>query len=285
MCLDPGTASAKRMLARDAATRANAMNPEQVRLAISLLAAHVLADFVIQTDKDVRHKNRFRVLLRHCLVAASLSYLLSGFWPAWPVPLTILVTHLALDLAKTKHLPARIRSFVLDQAAHFLVILVLSALLPSVMPALQQSLWQTILGANFYAALIVLTGFVITVQAGSVLVGFGVEPFLGELHRDEAANDRGELQPGESRRKGFEQGGKVIGQLERATIFVLVLAGQPSAIGFLIAAKSLLRFGEIGAGASRKEVEYIIIGTFMSFLLALVFSYITRFALLGYQGT
>ena len=66
-------------------------------------------------------------------------------------------------------------------------------------------------------------------------------------------------------------------------IFVLILAGQPSAIGFLIGAKSLFRFGEIGAGASRKEVEYIIIGTLMSFLVALVVSYLTRLALLGYQ--
>ena len=54
---------------------------------------------------------------------------------------------------------------------------------------------------------------------------------------------------------------------------------QPSGVGFLIAAKSLLRFGEVREGANRMEAEYIIIGTLASFLFGLIIAYGTRWIL------
>ena len=41
-------------------------------------------------------------------------------------------------------------------------------------------------------------------------------------------------------------------------------------IGFLIAAKSISRFGETNNPAHRKEAEYILIGTMISFTVAIV---------------
>ena len=61
------------------------------------------------------------------------------------------------------------------------------------------------------------------------------------------------------------QGGRLIGRLERAMILMLVLAGQPDGIGFLIAAKSLLRFNELARDQDRRASEYVIIGTLASF--------------------
>jgi len=49
--------------------------------------------------------------------------------------------------------------------------------------------------------------------------------------------------------------------------------------GFLFAAKSILRFGEIKDSHQRKMAEYIIIGTFLSFGWALITSYLTQQAL------
>jgi hypothetical protein len=46
---------------------------------------------------------------------------------------------------------------------------------------------------------------------------------------------------------------------------VLIFINQPAGIGFLVTAKSILRFGEIKGPTQRKLTEYIIIGTFMSF--------------------
>ncbi|MBA3073294.1 MAG: hypothetical protein FP831_06845 [Anaerolineae bacterium] len=79
--------------------------------------------------------------------------------------------------------------------------------------------------------------------------------------------------------EGLKEGGKMIGWLERLLIFVFVLTGQYAGVGFLIAAKSVFRFGELKESENRKEAEYIIIGTFISFLFALAVSILARLAL------
>lgn len=79
--------------------------------------------------------------------------------------------------------------------------------------------------------------------------------------------------------RGFIDGGKVIGYLERTMIFLFVLAGHPTGIGFLIAAKSILRFGEVTDKNNRMEAEYIIIGTLMSIGYGMLISLATRYLL------
>ncbi len=75
---------------------------------------------------------------------------------------------------------------------------------------------------------------------------------------------------------GLKGGGKLIGQLERALIFLLVLIGQPAGIGFLVAAKSVLRFKE---SEEQKLAEYVLIGTLLSFGLAIALSILTMKAM------
>jgi hypothetical protein len=59
--------------------------------------------------------------------------------------------------------------------------------------------------------------------------------------------------------------------MERLIVAGAVLSGSAAAAGFVIAAKGLLRFREIG-GASKSNVdevtEYFLIGTFTSTVLA-----------------
>ena len=64
--------------------------------------------------------------------------------------------------------------------------------------------------------------------------------------------------------------GKYIGMLERVFIFAFVLLNQWSAIGFLITAKSVFRFGDLSRAKDRKLTEYILIGTLLSFGLAIL---------------
>lgn len=80
---------------------------------------------------------------------------------------------------------------------------------------------------------------------------------------------------------GFSNGGKVIGQYERLLILIFVLLDAPTAIGFLVAGKSIFRFGDLTDTKSRKAAEYILIGTLMSFTYALVIAYGTRFLLMA----
>jgi hypothetical protein len=60
-----------------------------------------------------------------------------------------------------------------------------------------------------------------------------------------------------------------IGRFERVLTVTFVLLDRYEAIGFLITAKSILRFGETRAPGARKEAEYILIGTMLSFTAAI----------------
>ena len=81
---------------------------------------------------------------------------------------------------------------------------------------------------------------------------------------------------------GMPGGGKMIGLLERGLIYILVLAGLPIGIGFLVAAKSVLRFETAKEGdlaENRKRSEYVIIGTLASFGWAILVSLAILFLL------
>lgn len=69
---------------------------------------------------------------------------------------------------------------------------------------------------------------------------------------------------------GLPQAGRWIGYLERLIILTLVLHGAYSAIGFLVAAKSLLRFGQLRFDQNKLQTEYILVGTLLSFAAALL---------------
>jgi hypothetical protein len=64
--------------------------------------------------------------------------------------------------------------------------------------------------------------------------------------------------------------GKYIGMLERFLVLTFILSGNPSAIGMLIAAKSILRFNDLKGEASKKMSEYVLIGTLLSFSLCII---------------
>ncbi|MCL5029300.1 MAG: hypothetical protein M1480_09830 [Bacteroidetes bacterium] len=61
--------------------------------------------------------------------------------------------------------------------------------------------------------------------------------------------------------------GRIIGMLERVLIFFFVLLNQYAAIGFIIAAKGFTRFRELD---DRNFAEYVLIGTFLSALSAIL---------------
>ncbi|WNW02251.1 hypothetical protein RRF68_02180 [Tenacibaculum sp. HL-MS23] len=64
--------------------------------------------------------------------------------------------------------------------------------------------------------------------------------------------------------------GKYIGILERLLIFTFIVIGQWAGVGFLLAAKSIFRFGDLTSAKDRKLTEYILIGTLLSFGLAIL---------------
>ena len=53
-------------------------------------------------------------------------------------------------------------------------------------------------------------------------------------------------------------------------IITFILIGKIEAIGFLLAAKSIFRFGELSKSKEIKTTEYVLIGTLASFTIAII---------------
>lgn len=246
-------------------------------LFLPLLTAHLLADFTLQTDLDVRWKTRPRVLIKHALIVAILSYLLLGILSAWPLILVLALSHALFDYIKTRYTSDRLLFFTIDQLAHLAVIIAAALVLASMDLQPHAFSLANLLGRPFYILCAFVSGIITTVRVGAITVGYAVRPLLEELEAQaEEARDENVVSPLE---RGFEQGGRIIGYLERSLILLFVLVNQPAGVGFLIAAKSIFRFGELSDSSRRMEAEYIIIGTLYSFLFGLVSAYGLRWVL------
>jgi hypothetical protein len=79
--------------------------------------------------------------------------------------------------------------------------------------------------------------------------------------------------------KSLKDAGKWIGIIERTLVLTFIFLQQWSAIGFLLAAKSVFRFGDLKDGTQQKKTEYILIGTFLSFTFSVAMGILVRFLL------
>lgn len=70
----------------------------------------------------------------------------------------------------------------------------------------------------------------------------------------------------------IKNAGALIGNLERLLTIVFVLLGQFEAIGFIVAAKSILRFKDTDTA----KTEYVLAGTFLSFGIAILSGLMAR---------
>src|SRR5690606_6388851 len=77
----------------------------------------------------------------------------------------------------------------------------------------------------------------------------------------------------------LENAGNYIGILERLFVFSFIITGHFEAFGFLLAAKSIFRFGDLKAAKDRKLTEYVLIGTLLSFGIALLIGLLVQFSL------
>ncbi|MCS6715179.1 DUF3307 domain-containing protein, partial [Proteus terrae] len=71
--------------------------------------------------------------------------------------------------------------------------------------------------------------------------------------------------------------GQSIGYLERILILTFILLNQFAAIGFLLAAKSIFRFGELQNDQDKKLTEYVMLGTLISFSISILLGLATTY--------
>ncbi len=229
---------------------------------VALLAAHFAADFLFQTNWMVQHKRKLAPLSLHLLilaVTAALAVAVPTKSAAIAIALT-LAAHGITDLAKSRLGSDSWRWFVADQMAHIAVAVAIAWQIPI---DFTQNLFLAALPpatyASYFWVLIVFTGLVAAVMTGRYLI----EKVMADMQMLDTAN-------------GHPGAGAAIGMLERFMIFLFVFIGQMTAIGFLIAAKSILRFKDIESGDDRKLTEYIIVGTLLSFSWAIAIAMLTK---------
>lgn len=219
----------------------------------ALFLAHVLADFVLQSRRMAENKRNPGLLALHGLIILGTGVLATGSLTLWLLALA--AAHLAIDLAKALFGSKAFVPFLLDQAAHVACLAALAAYAPEIW---QSGLWA---GLPKVPALMALAaGALLATRAGGFAIGLLMEPWAAHTPA------------------GLPGGGRAIGNLERGLIFLLIMTGQAHGIGFLIAAKSVLRFGAISN--EKAASEYVIIGTLASFSWAIAAAQATV-ALLG----
>lgn len=230
-------------------------------LLLPLLAAHLLSDFSFQTDSFVRRKGHPAYLLLHILIIGTSTYLLLGDFREWKIPLVIMGTHGIIDLLKIRLSPKWINdslAFIVDQILHLLVIFAIAAFDWSRMGVFNP--WWLNHNPEAYLKVLAIIGAVIATTEGS---GHLISKVLPRM----LDTDPTELHAN----AGLNGAGRYIGYLERLLLLIFVFSGQLAAAGFLIAAKSVLRFQK--ANESRRDTEYILLGTLLSFTLGIAISY------------
>ena len=228
----------------------------EISLLIRLIIAHLLTDFVFQSDSWVNQRFKdgwhSRYLYLHGLIAGILAYLFSGLWSLIWIPLTIAATHIVIDGIKSKY-ENNIKYFFIDQLCHFAVILAIWVWIINPGPGEVTALKETFLpGTKIW---VIVAAYLIIIWPSSVLISKLTEKWRNDVIDDE---------PTHAKDRSLENAGRWIGRLERFLILTLVLLKQYEVIGLLVAAKSIFRFSE-----SRNVGEYILIGTLISFTIAI----------------
>lgn len=234
---------------------------------LKLLFAHLLGDFILQPTKWAKAKEQLKIkayqLYVHIAIHFALVMLFMWNWNFWPWALIIASSHLIIDSLKiylqTKK-NARLLFFI-DQLLHLLVILTIWVLYRQDVLA-----WfQTVDQATFTQVMLWTLTFVFLTKPLSIAVRI----FISKWTPDTANKEDDSL----------ESAGEYIGYLERLLIFLFIVIDHWEGVGFLLAAKSIFRFGDLTASKDRKLTEYVLIGTLVSFGSAIAASLLFKYGL------
>ncbi|MCZ4222725.1 DUF3307 domain-containing protein [Pedobacter rhodius] len=223
---------------------------------IKIIIAHLIGDFFLQPASWVKDKERKKLksgkLYLHVLIHVVLIFIIFMSFNAWKIALSIGVLHLMIDALKsilqTKK-NARILFFI-DQILHFSSIVLVWHIF--------YKGYLNISFINETKTWILLSGGLFLTMPTSIIMKVIIAKWLPESD-DESP-------------KSLQNAGKYIGILERVLIFVFILTNHFEAVGFLLAAKSIFRFGDLKEAHDLKLTEYVLIGTLLSFGIAIVVS-------------
>lgn len=220
---------------------------------IKLLLAHLIGDFFLQPNSWVKDKEtkklRSKKLYIHVLIHVVLIFIIFWNFGVWKVALSIGVIHFIIDAFKiifqTKK-NARLLFFV-DQFLHCCSIVLVWHIF--------YNGYLDISYFNDTKIWILIVGGLFLTMPTSIIMKVIIAKWLPASDHKQSSS--------------LQNAGKYIGILERMLIFLFVITNHFEAVGFLLAAKSIFRFGDLKESHDIKLTEYVLIGTLLSFGIAI----------------
>ncbi|MGB1262427.1 MAG: DUF3307 domain-containing protein [Cognaticolwellia sp.] len=258
-----------------------------MELLLMLLTAHFIADFYLQPAHWVACRNTKHLksagLWQHFLVHIllnSLVFLLSelALLPAVMAITVISVSHLLTDYWKS-YRETNLRYFLFDQGIHILIICLVWAYLFNVTLAQFMVLIANVLSAK---NILVAISYLLVCKPASVIISLALKKHTdsltsGSVISQGASNDEDlgmtttKSNDISIKRKniGLLSAGAWIGYIERCLAISFIFIGQFAGIGFLVATKTIFRFGDLTKNKDMKLTEYMMLGTLLSYAIAL----------------
>ncbi|WP_458526398.1 DUF3307 domain-containing protein [Onishia taeanensis] len=245
------------------------MQPELATL-LGLLLAHLSGDFLLQPHRWVEerggHKHRAKALYLHASLHGLLVLVVMGIAGstvsgAITAAVAVAVSHGGIDLCKAHLEPNRLRWFLLDQLLHLVVLAgVWLAWLGSLQPLADAISWLASPRTLTLAA-----AYLLITRPMAIAIALAMRPWSEDV-----------TNPGT-----LIAAGARIGMLERFLVLTLVLLDELTAVGFLLTAKSVLRFGDLRERSDRKLTEYVLLGTLLSVSATVALGLVARALLYG----
>lgn len=222
-------------------------------LLTKLLLAHFIGDFFLQPKHWVKEKDKKKLkslkLYFHVAIHIVLLFLILWDLSLWPIILIIASLHLIIDALKliVQNKKTKRLWFFIDQALHIIVII--STYYIYTKKTLDLNTIFTNQNIILITCLVFLTRPVSIIMK-TIFTKWNISKLT---ENNESLKDAGEY----------------IGILERLLVFIFIIVNHWEAVGFLITAKSVFRFGDLKESKHRKLTEYILIGTLISFGIAI----------------
>lgn len=222
---------------------------------IQLILAHLLGDFILQpnfwvADKESK-KLKSRYLYLHVLIHVVLSFIFLWDLQLWWAAALVGISHFMIDVAKLSFqtLKNKRNWFFIDQFLHISVIAGISLYCNEFSFDFLKN--QEILKVTV-AALFLTTPASIFIKL--LLSSWTPVPETASTIQTES----------------LSSAGKYIGILERLLVFTFIMVNHWEGVGFMVAAKSVFRFSDLAQAKQRKLTEYVLIGTLLSFGMAVL---------------
>jgi len=235
-----------------------------VTLLLFQFLAHIIADYFLQNKRLAIEKTtlgfKSSFLVWHVLIVFVLSWLLSFQLKFFIASGVIAITHYFIDGIKPRfnnHPKFKNYAFFVDQLLHIAVLIIVTVLFANYYG--MQLYWKPPIDSS---TLWIVIGYLCCLKPANIII----KEIFKSSEIDVAIAEQEELDE-LSTTNELPNAGKLIGILERVLTLTFILIGQFQAVGFLIAAKSILRYKD----TETLKTEYVLIGTMLSFGIAVLF--------------